>query len=441
MLTLSLLVSRMKFDFAIVGVGSTGDIRPLAAIAKGLQDAGYSIRFITHETFRSLAEDLNLPFFPIAGDYRKFLQSPEGIKIIKGEVPPWSEPAQIKRERALQLKQTLAAAKGARAIITGPLSMWASNITEKLGIPIIVTSPFPLQRTAYFPVLQFGKEGDPTINSVQKWANSASYSLVSLIKRLSDLKTINEFRQSVGLKNRPIFPRYDLEVAKMVLILHQYSESVVPSPPDWENARYQVETVGYCFLDNDRQYEPPQSLVDFINHDERPVISLGFGSMPIGKPAETYELISQAISKAEVRCVFLLGWGSDTGSKLFEQNSDIYLDNQIPHRWLFPRMNAVVHHCGAGTTAASIRAGVPVVPVPFFGDQPAWSKRIYELGMAAEPIATKALSAERLAMAIGQAVGSDDMAKRTKALSSEVNREDGVGQAVKSIDNFLSKYS
>ncbi|MEM9264324.1 MAG: glycosyltransferase, partial [Cyanobacteria bacterium P01_F01_bin.13] len=356
----------MKFDFAVVGVGSTGDIRPLAAIAKGLQDAGYSIRFITHENFRSLAEGLDLPFFPIAGDYRKFLQSPEGIKIIKGEVPPWEELAQIKRERVLQLKQTLAAAEGARAIIAGPLSLWASNITEKLRIPIIVASPFPLQRTAYFPVLQFGKGVDPTINPVQKWANVTSYSLIQILKGLSDRKITNEFRQSIGLKNRPVVPRYDPEAAKMVLILHQYSKCVVPSPPDWENARYQVETVGYCFLDDDRQYESPQSLVDFINRDERPLISLGFGSMPIGEPAETYELISQAISKAQVRCIFLLGWGNDKGSELFKQNPDIYLANQIPHRWLFSRMSAVVHHCGAGTTAASIRAGVPVVPVPFF---------------------------------------------------------------------------
>ncbi|MEM9265455.1 MAG: glycosyltransferase [Cyanobacteria bacterium P01_F01_bin.13] len=148
-----------------------------------------------------------------------------------------------------------------------------------------------------------------------------------------------------------------------------------------------------------------------------------------------------SISKAQVRCIFLLGWGNDKGSELFKQNPDIYLANQIPHRWLFPRMSAVVHHCGAGTTAASIRAGVPVVPVPFFGDQPAWGKRLYELGMAAEPIAAKALSAERLAMAIGQVVVCEDMAKRAKGLSGEVNGEDGVGRAVKSIDRFLSTCS
>ncbi|MBT9311916.1 glycosyltransferase [Leptothoe kymatousa] len=427
----------MKFDFAVVAVGSTGDIRPLAAIAKGLQKAGYSIRFISHENFRSLAEDLDLPFFPIAGDYRKFLQSPAGIKVIKGEVPPWDEPPQIKKERTRQLEQTLAAAEGARAVIVGPLSMWASNITERLGLPIIVASYFPLQRTVYFPILQFGKGVDLTLNPVKKWANGASYSLVSMLKRLSDRKTINSFRQSIGLKNRPIVQRYDPEVAKMVLILNQYSECVVPSPPDWENAQYQVETVGYCFLDDDRQYEPPQSLVDFINRDQRPVISLGFGSMPIGKPAETYELISEAIGKAQVRCVFIPGWNDDQGSELFAQNSDIYLENQAPYRWLFPRMNAVVHHCGAGTAAASIRAGVPVVPVPFFGDQPAWGERLYELGMAAEPIAAKVLSAERLAMAIGQVVGSEEMVKRAKVLSGDVNGEDGVGRAVKSIDRFL----
>ena len=428
----------MEFDFAVVAVGSTGDIMPLAAIAQGLKNNGYQVRLITHENFRQLAAKLGLPFAPIAGDYREFLQSPDGIKVIKGEVPPWNEPQQIKEERLLQLHQSLDSARGAKAIIVGPLSLWASNVTEKLGIPIIIASYFPLMKTGYFPILKFGKGIDKTINAVQKWANATSYDLVKILKAFSDRKTINQFRQSVGMEKRPILPRYNPETAKQVLILHQYSKSVLPSPPDWKDAGYATETVGYCFIDEGSEYEPPQALIDFINSSDRPIISIGFGSMPIGDPEQIYELISQAIGIAEVRCIFILGWGSNNDiGELFKPNQDIYLTKEVPYSWLFPKMRAVVHHCGAGTTALSVRAGVPAVPVPFFADNPAWAERLHGLGVASEPIPAKALTAARLAQAIAQAIESKDMANRAQTLAAKVNQENGVQQAVEAIDRFM----
>ncbi len=124
-----------------------------------------------------------------------------------------------------------------------------------------------------------------------------------------------------------------------------------------------------------------------------PPIYIGFGSMSSRKPEETAQLILRALAQTGQRAVLLSGWNGLQAEVLPE---NVFLVQSVPHDWLFARVNAVVHHGGAGTTAAGLRAGVPSIIIPFFADQPFWGERVAALGVGPKPIPRKKLTAEKL---------------------------------------------
>lgn len=167
-----------------------------------------------------------------------------------------------------------------------------------------------------------------------------------------------------------------------------------------------------------------------------PPVYIGFGSMVSSRPQETAELALQALARAGQRGVLASGWGGLHREALPEE---VFLLDAAPHSWLFPRMAAVVHHGGAGTTAAGLRAGVPSILTPFFGDQPFWGRQVHKLGVGPQPIPQRQLSAANLAAAIQQAVTDTEMQQRAADLGRRIRAEDGVARAVEVLQRlFLS---
>jgi UDP:flavonoid glycosyltransferase YjiC (YdhE family) len=166
--------------------------------------------------------------------------------------------------------------------------------------------------------------------------------------------------------------------------------------------------------------------VDFLQSGPPPVY-IGFGSMAGRDPERRAEIALEALKRSGQRGVLLTGWG---GLQPRDLPDDVYAVDSVPHDWLFPQMAAVVHHGGAGTTAAGLRAGTPTVIVPFFGDQPFWGRRVAELGVGPAPIPQKQLSVERLAAAIRTAAGDPAMRARAQELGRRIRQEDGVARAV-----------
>jgi UDP:flavonoid glycosyltransferase YjiC (YdhE family) len=127
--------------------------------------------------------------------------------------------------------------------------------------------------------------------------------------------------------------------------------------------------------------------------------------------------------------VLASGWGGLSGEE-GAQSDQIFFLRHAPHDWLFPRMSAAVHHGGAGTTAAAVRAGIPSVIVPFYGDQPFWARCLNRQGVAPPAVARKTMTADTLASAITD-VQYPAMIQRAAALGSAVRAEDGIGEAVR----------
>lgn len=144
-------------------------------------------------------------------------------------------------------------------------------------------------------------------------------------------------------------------------------------------------------------------------------------------PKRMTEIALAALAKTKQRGILLAGWGGIHASDLPET---VFKLESIPHDWLFPQMAAIVHHGGAGTSAAALRAGVPSVVVPFFGDQPFWGHRLWQLGVSPAPIPKASLSVDKLAEAIATAVTNTEMCQQAQVMGERIRSENGVQQAV-----------
>jgi UDP:flavonoid glycosyltransferase YjiC (YdhE family) len=198
-------------------------------------------------------------------------------------------------------------------------------------------------------------------------------------------------------------------------ICHGYSPAVVPRPPDWPAA---VHVTGYWWPATPPSWQPPDRLVDFLAAGPPPVF-FGFGSMTPDQE-RLHDIITAAVRRTGVRAVVQSGW-----AELGPAGNDILLVDDLPHEWLFPRAAAVVHHAGAGTTGAGLRAGVPAVPVPVLVDQPFWADRLCRLGVAPHPLPLHELTADTLADALRTCLDRPAHRLRATELAGRVRADDG----------------
>jgi sterol 3beta-glucosyltransferase len=216
-------------------------------------------------------------------------------------------------------------------------------------------------------------------------------------------------------------------------LFYAYSPIVIPRPADWPD---RIHVTGFWSSDPPPGWTPPSDLVAFLENGPPPVY-VGFGSMPSGSAADTLKLVLKALELSHQRGILLSGWaGIGEGRRLPEYAFGV---QSVPHSWLFPRTSAVVHHGGAGTTGAGLRAGVPSVVTPFLADQPNWARRIEALDVGPRAIPFRELSADRLADAIRQATSDTAMRRRASDIGEKIRTEDGVGTTVDLFMNFVRR--
>jgi sterol 3beta-glucosyltransferase len=212
--------------------------------------------------------------------------------------------------------------------------------------------------------------------------------------------------------------------------LYGFSPSVIPTPRDWPET---AMICGYWFTPMSPGWKPPQSLVDFLAAGPAPIY-VGFGSMVGADPQQTLGIVHEAIRRTGRRAIIASGWG---GMRHAGLPDSMFPVEHVPHEWLFARVAAAVHHGGAGTTAAALRAGIPSVVIPYFYDQFFWGQRLFALGVGSRPIPKKKLTEGSLEEAIRQVLGGPGMKERCEALAAKIRAEDGIGTAVSAIEGYL----
>jgi len=234
-------------------------------------------------------------------------------------------------------------------------------------------------------------------------------------------------RDTFGLPPWPLLGPYARFRREARPTLMAFSRHVLPRPIDWHTG---IDVTGYWFLERPSAWQPSADLVGFLEAGPPPVY-IGFGSMTLTDSEATAALVLAAVAQVGCRAVLAAGWGGLT-PKVFPRN--VFALEEAPHDWLFPRMVAVVHHGGAGTTAAALRAGVPSVVVPFMGDQFFWARILARKGVAAEAVPRTQLSISALSRAVSLTLKDHSMRQRAAVLSALIHEEDGVGRAAARIE-------
>lgn len=408
-------------NITILTAGSRGDIQPFVALGVGLQAAGETVTLCTGRRYENFVTAHGLRFAPMNDEFLNFTDTDEGRAALEGG----SKLGLINRVKPLirkMLDDQWAAAQGSDLLIYHPKTIGAPYMADALAIPVFMSIPLPL----FTPTSAYPTPIVPPGLRLGGAFNRFSYALTRLIKA-PYMGVINEWRASVGLPKRA-WRTDDLIRAdgSPVPVLYSYSPSVVPPPPDYPAS---VAVTGYWFLDDAPDWQPPADLLAFLDAGSPPVY-VGFGSMAGTDAAAKTRLVLAALQQSGQRGVLASGWGGLQATDLPES---VFLLEQAPHDWLFPRMAAVVHHGGAGTTAAGLRAGKPGVICPFIADQPFWGARVAVLGVGTPPIPQKNLTVENLASAIRTAVTDSAMRQRAESLATRIRAEDGVGTAVRLI--------
>jgi sterol 3beta-glucosyltransferase len=307
------------------------------------------------------------------------------------------------------------------ALVYHSKALGSHHIAEKLGAAGLLAMPLPLTTTRAFPVPML------PFRTLGGWGNALSYKLVTLGSALWAGAT-NDFRtKTLGLDALPRFAdpmrRRD---GSPVPALYAVSEAILPRPGDWPASSHMT---GCWFLDEADAWIAPPPLQAFLDSGEPPLY-IGFGSMGAARGEERARTVLRALERAGERAVLVTGWG---GLKATEVPSNVFVVDNVPHDWLFPRVKAVVHHGGAGTTMAGLRWGKPTVICPFLGDQPFWGHVVHRTGLGSAAVPQAELTSERLALAIRDALQPNVM-KRAGDVGGRIQSERGADRAAELIE-------
>ncbi|WP_078314689.1 glycosyltransferase [Mycobacterium sp. D16Q16] len=405
----------------IAAIGSQGDVAPLTGVGTRLRQAGHHVTLAAYERFSSLISNCGLDFRGIAGPATPSENA--DVNITK-ELTEFLAPRGM-RSLGTALLNAIHDVP-ADILLLSPFSELAGHpLAEAKGIPSIGVRLQPWSATAEFPPATLGAWSAGTAGN-----RLASHAGAWLVDRLYG-GVVSGFRRDLGLPKASTGQLRRRRSESEWTVLHGFSPNIVPRPSDWRSG---LKVAGYWWPEADPQWQPSPVLVDFLAAGDPPVF-IGFGSTmtSAAHAVRLSELVREVLRRVGMRGIVQTGWAG-----INADDDGLLTVGELPHSWLFPRTSAVVHHCGAGTTAAGLRAGVPTVAVPGLGDQPFWAQRLRDLGLSAGTIPQRALTIERLADAIRAASIDQELTRRSRRVADLIAAEDGAADVVMTVDQLLS---
>ncbi|MDL2319251.1 glycosyltransferase [Eubacteriales bacterium OttesenSCG-928-A19] len=405
----------------LIAIGSTGDVLPLIVLGKTLIARGHDVSLGAFDTLRPLTEGTGIRFQTIPGDAKRFIG-----QVIQPGASPATYLARLEhalRDVAIPLLDAYYdICAEADLIVSTFFGSLPYTVAGALDIPLVQVNYFPTDRTGYYcmPVMRqlpIGHAG-----------NRATYRIAYQLIDLLQTRYITPWCAARGITPRGISHGLDYSLnGHTVPVLYAFSEHIVPRPPEWpEN----LHIVGF-WEDAAREHTPSPALMDFLAAGDTPVY-IGFGSMTSGDMGEALSAVLQALERTGLRAVLSSGWG---GLDAIATPSYAHiLHGYIPHSWIFEQTRAVVHHGGAGTTAAGLIAGKPTLVVPFGGDQFFWGERVHAMDCGPRPLSRTRLTAGRLASALRELVDTLLYAQRARELGALLRQESGADRAADIIE-------
>lgn len=420
----------MRID--ILAIGSQGDVQPNVALGLGLARAGHHVRVVTLDGFADFVRSHGLEHLSVG-------HSPDEIrKTLAGRT--WIE------RRAdvvgflrglIGVANALIGAGMARywAACGDPHAIIATPMGCSVGAHVAERLRTPLVRVSFAPTRYDWEGRTDIVTMMRKGSDRTAKALFALLLWNGVRPTTNRARQELlGLPPLSMGDPFRALDRQGAPTFDAYSPVVAPAPTSSFRC---IHVTGYWFLDDAPAWNPPADLVDFLEEGQPPVF-VGFGSTPFPKADSATEGIVDALTQSRQRGVVVAGGSGLPTGRL---TPDIMSVDSVPHSWLFPRVAAAVHHGGAGVTGAALRAGLPSVVVPVFGDQPFWAQRVFELGVGVRPIAAKRLTPASLGAAIRDVTSDAGIRERAESIGRRIRSENGVARAVQAFHEYMASRS
>ncbi|MCX8515669.1 MAG: glycosyltransferase [Alphaproteobacteria bacterium] len=439
-------MAKKQKKILIITNGTRGDVEPFIALAQALQASGHHVTICAPVSFKSAILTEDIPYVYMNNGLPKIVQSEGGRQIMESSASILAYiKSGVQASRLLipsyrrQVNEAWQAAKRVNPdlIIFNHVAIYGHHIAREMHIPAIaaISSPIlvPTDDVPHllFPQLKLGRY-------YNRWTYWAFLKIVSLSTR----RFIAQWQQRNGLSAIPHTINYyvpSVTHQQPLLVFHHYSPALSPRASDWPS---NILITGWWFRRQQASnWSPPKALVAFIKKGPPPIY-IGFGSM-----TATHKTMKRVISEigkmlatTPWRAVIGQGWSRHDWQELLNDpatKDKIFQLDEVPHGWLFPKMAAIVHHGGAGTTAAAIRAGKPSIICPFFADQHYWARRVRDQQVGLGPLPLKKITAKKLTHALTMVISDKNMVRNTATLSKKIEKEDGVKVAVAIINNMM----
>lgn len=403
---------------ALLTYGSQGDVQPFVALARGLQHAGHTVVLAAPRRFAAFCAQHGVPCEPLAGDPEDLSRT---FNTAGGNT--WHMVRGMYRHVAGIAAEVM---QGVRRAIRGAdqlvhsfaFTVGAHSLARELGIPDVSVQLFPVfapTRAFASPVVQASLPG---------WLNAFSHRWFEWVFWHAGNLGYHQLRRHAprAFPAQVYWPFAASRQRARTPLLFAFSPAVVPTPPEWRAPG--IHQVGYFFLD--AAHEPPASALSRFLAAGDPPVCITFGSMINRATATLTQAALTASARLGYRALVITGWGGEQPAHVPEQT--LFVES-APHTWLFPQCQAVMHHGGAGTSAAGLRAGLPTLVVPHTADQFFWGQRVAALGVGPRPLAVRQANAETLTEALAAAT-TPVIRQRAAVLGHQVRAERGVEQAV-----------
>ena len=419
---------------AITTVGTRGDLQPYIALGLGLQDAEHDVLIVSSKNEEAFVKNYGLNFFALNVDIQKLMDGDEVQEMSKGNTPLKFILGHLKSSK--KLKQLMVDTQGeiwtacqfADIIIFHPGMPLGFYIAQEKKRMSVMANPFPVIATKDYPAILFYTS--PRLGGL---FNKFTHKIFEkLFWSLSKSAVVEFWNKSVKTKLNFSVSPIRQQIESGMPVINGYSNLFFHQPNDWQK---NIHTTGNWFIEKEPNFVPPIELTNFIDNGAQPIY-IGFGSMKdIMGFRTTLNIIKEALGIIKQRAVVGLGWSKLSYGENVPDN--IFLIENIPHTWLFPKMKIVIHHGGAGTTATGLRSGKPTIIIPHNADQPAWGQRVFELGVGSRPIKKDRLTADKLVSAIRFAQQAHIISNADK-FGQELRKENGVINAVKIINEYIT---
>jgi sterol 3beta-glucosyltransferase len=378
----------------LTNLGSLGDIQPLIALADELRRHGHSPVLALAPAYRTYADQLGFEFVPIGLDLdyaqlqRKDTEDAlKGADLFQNFNASLAILSNMLPQMFLELREVC---RNADVLVSGNLQPASRMIHELSGIPFVSV------HTNHFAGMQ------PP--AYRRAAGTA----------------INPFREQHGLS--ALEDPVHVDANSPQLTLYAISRYLRTPDPKWPSHYY---VTGFFFLE-EKEWQPPLELIQFLESGDPPII-IGFSSIVHSDPKKMTDLLLEAIHLTGCRAIIQHGWSGLAKDRNLP--SSVLSIGFAQHTWLLPHAACVVHAGGSGTTAATLRSGIPGIVVPHIGDQPMWAALVQGLGCAGDTIPYAELTSERLGAAIRRVLSEPGLSRQAADMAAKIRAEQGVSRA------------